>query len=428
MFESNESLLPALRPDAKELPPDARLKVICLVEEEESADELDRLLNTLGVDPVARVFAQTRKLHPATYFGMGKLEQVAQAVQVTGAHAVIADVELSPNQLRNIEKAVGKPVLDRPGVILEIFSQHARSKEAKTQVALARLQYLLPRLAHFWSHFERQRGGGTASRGMGETQIEVDRRLVKQRIQVLKGRLAQIERERKIQRASRADVLKVALVGYTNAGKSTLLNALTQSEVRAEDKLFATLDTSVRALDPFGHPPVVAMDTVGFISNLPHGLVASFRSTLEEIRDADLIVHVVDASSKNALEQHRVTEEVLSDLEVSDKPKLVLLNKADRLKTPADRNRAKLIAPGALLLSSFDRAEVLKARESILNHFRKKLPLWEVLVPYEASKIEAQIHRYGSIEVKRHHEKGTFYRVRMEDGWAKKIGLPKFAL
>lgn len=421
MLENTESLLP--------IPPqDQKLRVVTLGEDQESLDELDRLLTTLGVEPVRRVHTVTRKINPATYFGKGKIDEVKTEAELGNAHAVIVDRELSPNQLRNLEKDLGKPVLDRPGVIIEIFSKHARTKESKTQVSLARLQYLLPRLAHFWTHFERQRGGGTASRGMGEKQIEVDRRLVKRRIAVLGDRLVEIEKERKVQRAGRQTVLKVALVGYTNAGKSTLLNALTQSAVVAEDKLFATLDASIRSLDPNCHPPIVAIDTVGFISNLPHSLVASFRSTLEELQEADLLLHVVDASAPQAREQLEVTESVLKDLEVDSKPRITVLNKADLLKTPAERNKAKLISPGATLISTLSPDDIKRVKQTILDHFRSQMEVWEVLIPYGESRVEAMIHRYGAVEVSRHMEKGTFYRVRVEKEWAQKLGLEKFRL
>jgi GTP-binding protein HflX len=424
MLETTETLLPKSTGPGQ----GAKLGVICVGSENNSLDELERLLTTLGVKTLVKEAVTTRRVNPATYIGRGKLDEIKEMVTELKADAVIFDVELSPNQLRNLEKEVGKPILDRPGVIIEIFSQHARTKESKTQVALARLQYILPRLTHFWSHFERQRGGMPGSRGMGETQIEVDRRLVKDRISILKKRLGAIERERKVQRSGRKDVLKVALVGYTNAGKSTLLNALTHSNVLAEDKLFATLDASVRTLDPDCHPPVVAIDTVGFIDRLPPALVASFRSTLEELREADLLVHVVDGSSSQAREQLQVTEKVLEELEVGDTPRITVLNKCDQIKTPADRNRVRLISPGSVNISALNKAEVIKLRDLILGHFRKKMELWEVLVPYNESKTEALIHAHGSIEVHRHLEKGSFFRLRIEDEWAKKIGLEKFRL
>jgi GTP-binding protein HflX len=298
----------------------------------------------------------------------------------------------------------------------------------KTQVALARLQYLLPRLAHFWTHFERQRGGGPGSRGMGEKQFEVDRRLVKSRISLLRERLAAIERERKVQRAGRKEILKVALVGYTNAGKSTLLNALTQSDVRVENKLFATLDASVRTLDPNSHPPIVAIDTVGFISKLPHSLVASFRSTLEELEEADLLVHVVDASHPQALEQLQVTEKVLQELHLENKPKITVLNKIDQVPEGISRNRCKVLSPGAQTISALNPKEVRILRDTILSHFREELEVWEIMVPYSESKLESQLYAHGSVELNRHMEKGTYYRLRMGEGWAKKLGLKKFRL
>ncbi len=419
MLESTESLLPKPAHDGP-------LKVLCAGLEEESLDELGRLLATLDVKPLNRLIMQIRRIHPATYAGQGKLEEIRSLCEAQEAEAVIFDVDLSPNQLRNAEKLIGKPVLDRSGIILEIFSRHARTKEAKTQVELAKLQYLYPRLAHFWSHFERQRGGGATSRGMGEKQIEVDRRLVKDRMSILRGRLKEIEKERKIQRAKRNDVLKVAIVGYTNAGKSTLLNSLTHSKVLAEDKLFATLDPSVRMLDPHAHPPIVAIDTVGFISNLPHSLVASFRSTLEELNEADLLVHVVDSSSPQAREQMDVTEGVLAELGVSDKPRLVVLNKADRLKTPGEKAQARILAPGSLLISALDPADRDRLRDRILETFRKDLEVWEIVIPYSESRLEAQVHAHGSIEKSKHLEKGTFLRVRIAGGWARKLGLERY--
>lgn len=442
MLENTESLLPVLKSHASQ-PQSGRLprhketqkeiqndtiKVISIGLDEDSLDELDRLLTTLGVIPIGRVISVPKKIQAATYFGAGKLEETKLLAEKLEAQAVIVDVELSPNQLRNLEKALGRPILDRPGVIIEIFSAHARTREAKTQVALARLQYLLPRLTHFWTHFERQRGGNPGGRGMGETQIEVDRRLIKKQIVVYRQRLAAIELERKVQRSGRKDLLKVALVGYTNAGKSTLLNALTHSNVRVEDKLFATLDASVKTLDPNSHPPIVAIDTVGFISRLPPALVASFRSTLEEVEDADMLIHVVDASASQAKEQFEETEKILGELNVADKPRIVILNKMDRIENTGERNLAKLIVPGAMAISALNKVDISLLRDSILKHFQSSLAVWEVLVPYSESKLEAQLYQYGSIELHRHMPKGTFYRLRIEDGRAKKLGLEKYRL
>lgn len=421
MLDHYESLLPYSSSGK-------RPGVLVIGSEDESMDEMERLLHTLEVEPLARIKVVSREINPATYIGKGKILEVKAEVERLSVAGVVLDYELAPNQLRNLEKEFNKPILDRPGVIIEIFSRHAQTKEAKTQVALARLQYLLPRLSHFWTHFERQRGGNPGGRGMGEKQLEVDRRMVKTQMSTLRKRLAAVERERKVQRSGRKDVLKVAIVGYTNAGKSTLINALTQSDVRAEDKLFATLDASVRTLDPHSHPPIVAIDTVGFIRKLPPSLIASFRSTLEEVQEADLLLHVVDVSSEEAKQQMETTEQVLKELNVEDTPRMVVLNKADCLPPGPARNRARVVYPGAMIVSALNPDDAKKVRDEILAHFRKNLTLWEVVIPYSESKIEALVHAHGSVEVQRHTEKGTFYKVRMEDGWAKKIGLEKFKL
>lgn len=425
MFDLTESLLPK----GKNREP----RVYIVGFSDDSIAEMKRLLDTLGALVEGTLLANVRKPNPATYIGQGKTEEIKKICETLQADekfdlsAVVIDRELSPNQLRNLEKVLGIATIDRPGVILEIFSRHARSKESKTQVELAKLEYLLPRLAHFWTHFERQRGG-IGLKGMGETQIEVDRRLVKKRMSLLKDRLKDIAKERSTKRSARRSVLKVALVGYTNAGKSTLLNAMTHSQVLAEDKLFATLDSSVRALDPDSHPPVVAIDTVGFISQLPHSLVASFRSTLEELEDADLLLHVVDGSSPQVSEQFEVTQKVLQELGLESKPCLVVMNKMDAVAMGGGRNRLKVIAPGALQVSALNRDDVERLRKHILNYFVKELEPFEVMVPYAESKMEALIHAHGSVEIKRHLEKGTFYRVRMEQGWANKLGLNRFRI
>lgn len=402
--------------------------------EDESLNEMDRLLQTLGIQVVGKVNAPVRRINAGTYFGIGKLEEIKNQAEVEGGgtDVFIMDVELSPRQLQNVEKALGKPVLDRAGVILEIFSRHARTRESKTQVELAKLQYILPRLVRLWSHFERQRGGGGgggggANRGMGEKQIEVDRRLVKKRIGILKQHLLEIEKERRVQRGSRNNLMKVALVGYTNAGKSTLLNALTESKVLVEDKLFATLDATVRALNPDSHPPVVAIDTVGFIQNIPTSLIASFKSTLEEITEADLIVHVVDASSDHAREQYETTREVLKELKCEDKETMVVLNKMDLLKGPGRINQSRAVIPGAYRLSALDQAAVRALRAKILDHFKAKMQVWDLVIPYTEGKLLSKIQQFGAVGQTRYLEKGIFLQVKLDESLAKKLGVQKHA-
>ena len=417
MIENSESLLPR-----------GNLIALTLGVEDESLSELDRLLDTLGVRTGIRVNAPVRRIVAGTYFGTGKLDEVKLMAEASAdpIDLFVLDVDLTPRQLQNIEKILGKPVLDRTGIILEIFSRHARTRESKTQVELAKLQYVLPRLAHLWNHFERQRGGGVGNKGMGENQIEVDRRLVKRRIQILRGRLEEIEKERVVQRTSRENLLKVALVGYTNAGKSTLLNALTESSVLAEDKLFATLDATVRALNPDSHPPIVAIDTVGFISRIPTNLIASFRSTLEEIQEADLIVHVVDASSTQAREQYETTCSVLKDLGCEEKEKIVVLNKIDLVEGAARLNQAKIAVPGATRISSLDPDAVRKFREKILDHFKGKMESWDLLIPYHEGKLQAKVQEYGAIKQTRYLEKGVFLQVMLDSTIARKLDVKRY--
>lgn len=428
MLETRQSLLPKIPDEAK------RLNALCVGIEDESLKELERLLTTLDLHCVESHKVKLRQISPATYLQRGKIEELALRAKELDCHAVAFDFELSPNQLKNLEKALGFHVLDRPGAIIEIFSAHARTKEAKTQVEIARLKYLLPRLAHFWTHFERQRGG-IGLKGMGEKQIEVDRRLVKDRMARLKERLKSIQNERKLHRERRKDLRQAAIVGYTNAGKSTLLNAMTHANVRAEDKLFATLDASYRALDPHSHPPVVAIDTVGFIRNLPPDLIASFRSTLEVIKEADLWVHVVDAGSSRAKEEIQVTEDVLSDLMNGDEapPRILIFNKMD-LASPAKKLEIKALAAKllrdqgvkSLFGSALDLKSVKAIREAILEQFRGQLESWEIVIPYGNGKIESQIRAHGYIEKSNFLEKGTFYKVKMARDVALKLGLQKY--
>lgn len=419
MLEATESLLP-LREDR------SAPSVLILGFEPEEEAEMRMLLATLDVERMeVKSCGRLRRVSPRTYLGEGKILEAKLMIEAQDLDAVVIDAELSPNQLKNLEKELGKPTLDRPGVIIEIFSRNARSKEAKTQVELARLKYLLPRLAHYWNHFERQRGG-TGNRGMGESQLEVDRRLLKNRIQTLTLRLAEIKKERQLARSGRADVLKVALVGYTNAGKSTLLNALTDSTELAQNKLFSTLDSRVRSLDPNSHPPIVAIDTVGFIRKIPTHLVASFRSTLEELGEADLLLHVVDASSPEAKTELETTEAVLKDLDLGEKPKMVILNKIDLVSGVGARNLARVICPGGMLTSALDPVSVNAVRQAIQEYFRNHLEVWEVLIPYTQSKLEAQMHRLAHIERHKYLEQGAFYRIRIAPGVARKLQLEQY--
>ena len=312
----------------------------------EYLDELAFLADTHGIVPVKRFTQRVQQPNTATYVGEGKLEEIRQFIverEKTKDEAVcdpidvvIFDDELSPRQIRNLEKELNRRdkqaanvrVIDRTILILEIFLQRAQTSYAKTQVEMAHLQYMLPRLTRMWSHLDRQRGGGGTNRGMGETQIEADKRVIGQRIALLREELKKIDKQMATQRQNRGKMVRVALVGYTNVGKSTMMNLLSKSDVFAENKLFATLDTTVRKVT-LDNLPFLLSDTVGFIRKLPHHLVESFKSTLDEVREADLLIHVVDISHPNFEEQYEVVRQTIADICKEEKPTIVVFNKID---------------------------------------------------------------------------------------------------
>ncbi len=294
---------------------------------QEYLEELAFLAETAGAI-TDKIFLQKLPYpNPKTYVGKGKLEEIREYIKEKAIELVIFDDELSPSQLRNIEKTLEVKVLDRNNLILDIFASRARTSHAKTQVELAQLQYLLPRLTGMWTHLERQKGG-IGMRGPGETQIETDRRIIQTKIALLREKLNSIDKQMAIQRGNRGQLVRVALVGYTNVGKSTLMNALSKSEVFAENKLFATLDTTVRKV-VIHNLPFILTDTVGFIRKLPHQLVESFKSTLDEVREADLIVHVIDISHANFEDQYNTVNETLAEIDKTEKPHMLVFNKID---------------------------------------------------------------------------------------------------
>ncbi|MCL4729177.1 MAG: GTPase HflX [Planctomycetes bacterium] len=294
-------------------------------------DELSALADTAGLTVVGRVYQNLKQISPRTYIGSGKVTEIAQLVAQTGAKVVVFDNELRANQQKALEEEIKASVIDRTELILRIFHQHARTRQAKVQVALAQLEYELPRLKNLWSHLERQRGSLSAVGGAGERQIETDRRLLRKRIHRMQEELDVINRRRKIEVERRSELFQVAIVGYTNAGKSTLMNALTNEGVLAEDKLFATLDTRTCVWKLPDHK-VLLSDTVGFIRNLPHRLVASFHATLEEVLQADLLLHVVDASHSAATEMVAAVNTVLKELGADDRRVLMVFNKIDLVR------------------------------------------------------------------------------------------------
>lgn len=293
----------------------------------EYLDELEFLAETAGAITMNKFLQKLPMANPRTFVGTGKLEEIKEYVKEHGIELVIFDDELSPSQLRNIERELECKILDRNILILDIFASRARTSHAKTQVELAQLQYMLPRLTRMWTHLERQKGG-IGLRGPGESQIESDRRIIQTRIALMKEKLREIDKQMAVQRSNRGQLVRVALVGYTNVGKSTLMNLLSKSDVFAENKLFATLDTTVRKV-VIHNLPFLLTDTVGFIRKLPHQLVESFKSTLDEVREADLLVHVLDISHENFEDHFEVVNETLSELDKTEKPVILVFNKID---------------------------------------------------------------------------------------------------
>lgn len=344
---------------------------------EDTLDELSLLADTAGAEVVGRVRQRRESVHPGNFLSKGKTEETKAAAEAAQAKLLICDEDLSPAQVRNLEKVLELRVIDRTELILDIFSRRARTREAHLQVELAQLRYLLPRLAGMWGHLSRT-GGGIGTRGPGETQLEVDRRRVRQKITFLERHIESVEVERQTQAKRRMEAVRISLVGYTNAGKSTLFNQLTRSDVLVEDKLFATLDTTTRKLGLSGGGAVLLSDTVGFIRKLPHHLVASFRATLREVESADLLLHVVDAAHPAREEQVQAVEEVLASLLERDVPRLLVLNKADLLPDDSELELRRR-HPEGIIVSAL-RAE---DRERLLGRVAAELRAMRVPVRVE---------------------------------------------
>jgi GTP-binding protein HflX len=329
---------------------------------EEYIDELEFLAVTAGAVTMQKFLQKLPVPNPKTYVGSGKLEEIRQYVDEHEIDLIIFDDELSPSQARNIERSLDKKVLDRNNLILDIFASRARTAHAKTQVELAQLQYLLPRLTRMWTHLERQKGG-IGMRGPGETQIETDRRIIQKKISLLKKKLEEIDKQKAVQRGNRGQLVRVALVGYTNVGKSTIMNLLSKSDVFAENKLFATLDTTVRKV-VIGNLPFLLTDTVGFIRKLPHQLVESFKSTLDEVREADILVHVLDISHPNFEDHYKVVNETLGEIDKSEKPSIIVFNKIDAYKPKEVDPEEDIFAEQPMTLEELKRTWMSKLGEN----------------------------------------------------------------
>jgi GTP-binding protein HflX len=361
--------------------------------------ELADLAGTLGFTVADRAVQVRPAPDPGTYIGRGKLEDLRGLVQQHAAELVIFDNDLSPRQSQNIERLLGCMVWDRTQLILEIFARHAHTAESRVQVELARMQYMLPRLVGLWAHLDRERGGIGTSRGMGEKQIQIDRRMVRARIAHLQEELLRIETERITQRKQRSACFQATLVGYTNAGKSTLMNSLTGSSVHVADKLFATLDATTRTLDCLSKPPVVLTDTVGFIRSLPHSLVASFRSTLEHVREADLLLHVVDVSHPDYETHINTTAGVLREIGAEAVPRLLIFNKIDlSVHDAIDRRMLEKKYSGCLCVSALEKSARSTITEAITARVRDGCIARTIRLPYSNSDALADFYAYSIVD------------------------------
>lgn len=384
---------------------------------QEHLDELARLVDTAGATVVGQLTQQVAAPNPATLLGEGKVEELKGLVSETGATMAIFDDELTPVQGSNLERELEVRVMDRAEVILDIFSTRARTAEAKLQVELAQLEYLLPRLTRMWTHLSRIRGG-IGLRGPGETQLETDRRMIRQKIQHHRGKLLDVARHRETIRGGRQKLVHAALVGYTNAGKSSLLRSLTgDSDIFVEDRLFATLDTLTREVDVGDGVRARVTDTVGFIRKLPHHLVASFRATLEEAREADVLLHVIDASHAEWEEQAEVVEEVLGELELTDRPLIMVFNKIDLMPDPTSfATRIHQLHPDAVFTTTTGTDGVDSVKSVLRERARAGRPTIRVVIPEGDGAKLAAVYRAGEVLAREHTAEGVVLTVRME-GW-----------
>jgi GTP-binding protein HflX len=378
---------------------------------DEHLRELALLADTAGFEVVSTVVQERKAIDPATFIGSGKVAEIAALTEELSVEAVIFDDDLSPSQGRNLEEAIQKPVTDRTGLILDIFASRARTREAKTQVELARLQYLLPRLTGLWSHFTRQRGG-VGMRGEGETQLEMDRRMTKTRIAELRRELEHIRRQAETRRQGRSEAYQVSLVGYTNAGKSTLMNALTQAGVLAENRLFATLDASMRTLALPSGESVILTDTVGFIRKLPPNLVASFRSTLDEITDADLVLHVVDASHPAFQDHIEATNLVLDEIGAAETPTVMVFNKIDQLDGSGGLERLRQLYPTSVAIAARDGLGLDQLLATIQTHYEAGRREVRLRLGPSQQKAISLLHQRGRVQDMTYDDDGhTLMRV-----------------
>jgi GTP-binding protein HflX len=387
---------------------------------EEHLDELELLSQTAGAQTAFKIIQDRSRVDSAFYIGKGKAEEIAQLVELNNIDLVIFDDDLNPIQARNLENLINRKIVDRSGLILDIFASHAKTKEAKTQVELAQLQYLLPRLTRAWTHLSKQYGG-IGTKGPGETQIETDRRMIRTRISHLKSKLEKIEAQRLTKVAHRKEFIKASLVGYTNAGKSTLLNLLTNSDVLVENKLFATLDSTTRSLPLDNKQTLLLSDTVGFIRKLPHHLVASFKSTLNEVREADIIIHVIDVSHPFFEDHIAVVDQTLKELGAERKTFVKVFNKIDALQDKEKMDYILRKYPGSIFVSAARGINIGRLKEKLQKITEETHREQTVELAFEDSKIIAKIHAMAEVLSTEYDDEKVLVKFRADKAASNKI-------
>lgn len=391
---------------------------------EESLQELRQLAETAGIEVVYATIQPRNAPNPTYFIGEGKVEELKPLVEELDADAVIFDEELSPAQNRNLERVLEVATIDRTGLILQVFAQRALTKEARLQVALAQLEYALPRLTRMWTHLSRLATGGGGSRrlrGPGETQLEMDRRWVRGNIAHVRKALDAVEKQRHVQRRNRSEKIRVSLIGYTNAGKSTLFNVLTGETVLAEDKLFATLDSTTRKVDLPQKQQILLSDTVGFIKKLPHQLVAAFKATLEEVFEADLLLHVIDVSHPEAEAQIAAVNVVLEELNATDIPMFMVFNKIDRLKSDEELHLLQCQYPDALPISAQRGDGIPALIEALAQRFAERGTDLSLCIPYTEGKVLDLLHKHGIVLDTEYADEAVHVKARLPERYLKSV-------
>lgn len=380
----------------------------------EHLDELIFLCETAGAEVIEKFHQELQAPRIQTLIGKGKVEEIAEFIKENEVKMVVFDEDLSTVQVRNLEKAFEVKVMDRSGIILDIFANRAKTLEAKTQVELAQMQYMMPRLTRMWTHLSKQYGG-IGTKGPGETQIETDRRIIRNKIQHLKKKLIEIEDQKATQRKSRSKYPRFSLVGYTNAGKSTLMRAITEAEVYIEDKLFATLDTTVRGFDLPSGKKALLSDTVGFIRKLPPHLVASFRSTLAEARESDVILHVADISHENIHEHISIVEETLENLGIHEKPSILVLNKVDAVEDYYAQKAIENDYPEAIFISAVEGRNIDMLLKRMQDIYDENTDTINIVLPYTSMEKVSDIYEFAEIVKKTEKDEGIEFELRIHD-------------